>query len=227
VSEFEYEAGVDVPSSIDKLFTELERHIAHDRSGLTIEESMTVQEFEWLTQEVLEECTDLEPLQIVALSRAVAEKKYLLPNYLESSITKLSTYLASIAGLVAVHPASVLPEDARQDVLVNTRHYASTLTESYEHMNPVFRAGKTDELYVRRVVGALAIHTERLTMPAEINPSFMADTGSLLMGVMALRGARYTSWWQHRRLLRAIMKANKMATDAEPNNTLYVPEDWQ
>jgi len=225
--EGEAQTDVVVPQSIDRLFSVLQRSLTLDRPGLSVEESVSPQEFEWLAQDVLQECMQLDEDQERAFARVLAEKTHISPHYLEASVTRLGDYLSGLTRLLVVHPATILEVNERKEVLSDAHHYHKTITGAYEVMQPNYNASKANGTFVRRVVGAVAIYMEQLEIPHFLQEEFVGDTASnLLIGVTALRGAQYISWAQHRRLVGRISAAKEAALAGKPADVLFVPAKW-
>lgn len=221
-------ADVIVPPSIDRLFSILQRSITVDQKGLDVESSVSPQEFEWTAQEILQECTQLESEQVAALARAIAQEAHISPNYLGASVRRVGDYLSGLAQLLAVHPATILGGAEREEVLGDAHWYHKTVTNAYEIMQPKYNASEANAHFVRRVVGAVAIHLEQLEIPHFLQEEDVADTAcTLQIGVIALRGAQYISRGEYRRLTTQILAARAVAQNAKPADVLFIPPDWQ
>lgn len=225
--ESEVQLDAAVPQSIEQLFTTLRRSLVIDRPGLSVENSVSPQEFEWITQEILQECMQLDDEQVRAFARTLTHQTHISPRYLKASVTRVGDFLSSLAQLLAVHPATILDGEERQEVLADSHWYHKTITGAYEIMEPKYDAGEANAIFVRRVVGATAIHLEQLELPHFLQEDEVeATAGNLLIGVTALRGARYISRGQHRHLTNRILSAQDLANAGKPADVLFVPAEW-
>ena len=161
------------PPSVDVLFERLWHSISIDRGGLTVEQVMTDQELEWVTQEILSECNDLEEDQMYAAARAVCHNRGLSPQFVKAAVNRLGDYLSALTQFATVHPSSLLPLDVRVDIMQDTQDYASRVASAYEIYDPSLSSNKHASRFVSRVVGGVAVHAERLERPA-----FIQDVGS-------------------------------------------------
>jgi hypothetical protein len=115
----------------------------------------------------------------------------------------------------------------REEVLGDAHHYHKTITGAYEIMQPNYNAAEANATFVRCVVGAVAIYMEQLEVPHFLQEEEVrATTGNMLIGVTALRGARYISGGQHLRLTNRILSAQQEAEGAKPADVLFVPAEW-
>lgn len=225
MSEFEPTAEVLMPPSVDRLFTELQRHIVVDRHGLSIEDSLAPQEFAWLSQEVLEECTAFDTEQIMAAARALAANTHLAPTHMATGVEKLNEYFAGLTQFVGIHPASTLDVTARTEIFTDVRRYVISIGDAYEITNPNYSAGKADRAFVKRLIGAVAMHIEHTEIPLILDEAVGDRAQGLLIGVTALWGAKYIGRRHYGRLSRAIHAAAKVAATAKPADILHLPPE--
>lgn len=222
----ESQTEVAVPSSVGRLYDVLQSSISLDRPGVSIDSDVSAQEFEWATQEILEECLDLEDEQVRAFARAVATNTYINPRYIGASVKQMGNYLSKVAALLTLHPATTLDIEVREEILADAHWYHKTITDGYElAKRGEYSAGEANKQFVRRVVGAAAIRLEQLETPHFLQKDTPATAGSLLIGVAALRGARYISKGQYRHLSGAILDAQEKSLRGKPADVLLLPPE--
>jgi hypothetical protein len=217
---------VAIPLSVGQLYEVLQRSISLDRPGVSIDDTVTAQEFEWTAQEILKECLELDEDQINAFARAISQNSHVNPRFVGSSVNHVGNYLSSVASLLTVHPATTLDLETREEVLGDAHWYFKTIAGGYEMMKRgEYSAGDANKQFVRRVVGAAAIRLEQLERPYFLQEDVTATAGSLLIGVAALRGAKYISRGQYRRFTAGILDAQEVSLRGKPSDVLLLPPE--